>query len=166
MTKTELIIEQLKANKRQLILMNPELRDAMLHMRHADFLCLQNTSVIDNLQWTSVVGDEWTVDANLHNTFRLRADYKDEPEIVEIEITLDPESNIYGYKCPCSDDPVNADSAHSCPGFRLIGFKFEDGMLRTTSIYYQRPTYANPQVRLDEEYKVLDATHVVFRRQK
>ncbi len=100
------------------------------------------------------------------SVYRLRPDYAEKPEIVECEILLNPESNIWGYKCPCSGDPVNADLAHSCPGFRLIGFKFEDGTLRTTPIYYQRPTHTNTQVFLNEEYTVLHATHVLFRKTK
>ena len=97
------------------------------------------------------------------------ADYEDEPEIVESEITLNPESNIWGYKCPCSGDPVNADLAHSCPGFRLIGFKFENGKIRSVSTVYGKPNITITQFyEIDEsdlgDCEVFHATHVLFRQ--
>ena len=105
-----------------------------------------------------------------YNVFRLRPDYKDELEIVECEITLNPESNIWCYRCPCSNDLVNADSAHSCPGYRLSGFKFEDGKMYPISTVYKFKnkliTYYSIDIDRLDEYEVLHATHVLFRRPK
>ncbi len=94
---------------------------------------------------------------------------EDEPEIVECEIALNPESNIWGYKCPCSGDPINADLAHSCPGFRLIGLKFEDGMVRPSRVHYSDNSdgsYSAFDISLIGRTKILHATHVLFRRNK
>ena len=77
-------IDELKKNKQPLILMNIELQNAMLSMPQKEFICLQDTSSLNDPQWTANVDAEWIVDANLYNVFRLRPDYEDEPEIVAV----------------------------------------------------------------------------------
>ncbi len=106
-----------------------------------------------------------------YNVFRLRPDYKDELEIVECEITLNPESNIWCYRCPCSNDLVNADLAHSCPGYRLSGFKFDDDpVIYDSPIIYSFKDDTFRDAHLEHlcsgEAKVLHASHVLFRRPK
>ena len=139
------IIQQLKDNEKPFGLMSEEMQAKM------DEIGIENF----------IHGKEWCV-------YVLRPDYAEEPEIVECEIILNPESNIWGYKCPYSGDPINADYAHSCPGFRLTGFKFADGKIRSLPIMYSKfgDVYYVATERHLGNYEVLHATAVLFRRQK
>ena len=151
------IIEQLKKNEKPFGLMSEEMQEKAKAIGPVDFLILSIVGIAINWpKWNPFCGGDFVY----KETYRLRADYEDEPEIVECEIFED--SNCLGFDGCKGIQGTEIANAVNHPGF--IGFKFEDGTLRTTPIYYQRPTHTNTQVFLNEDYKVLHATHVLFRR--
>ncbi len=99
------------------------------------------------------------------DTYRLREDYEEKPEIVECEVYL-----IQGeLHCKKDEEVWILNQCCSSPDF--IGFKYEDGCRRVSPIYFQMPTYANDQIHPDKTsdfkaHKVLHATHVLFRSKK
>ncbi len=127
------LIEQLKDNEKQLILMDSELRDLMLSMSQAHFLSLQDTSTIDDRQWSPVKADKWYVGENLYNVFRLRPDYEDDLEIVEHEI-FGVESHLHFHY---EGTRHSVGQAYDQPDF--IGFLFDDGIVMGIPVKYSVP---------------------------
>ncbi len=161
------VIQQLKENQRPFGLMSEEMQEKAKEIgaKSEHFGCLATDK--EEECWSGGIRGRFVFGF----TYRLRPDYAEKPEIEECEITLNPESNIWGYKCPCSGDPVNADLAHSCPGFRLIGFKFEDDpVIYDSPIIYSFKDDTFRDAHLEHlrsgEAKVLDASYVLFRRQE
>ncbi len=163
------LIQQLKDNEKPFGLMSEEMREWMVTVEKPEDIEQMVCRVNLKIDWFSMCIKINKGNCNhMEGTFRLRPDYEDEPEIVECEITLNPETQIWGYKCPCSGDPVNADLAHSCPGFRLVGLKFEDGLVGPTSMYYSDSAgqaYCKAGDGIDE-VTILHATHVLFRKKQ
>ncbi len=163
------IIQQLKKNKEMLILMDSELRDVMLSMDHADFLCLQDTSTIEDLVWRPVEADKWYVAENLYNTVRLRPDYANESEIEECRIRENNAGGCLVFERRTHEGEIaRLDCCIDDPDF--IGFKFEDGGVGASPLKYSDGDHEGV---LGQFYhlakgtnKVLHATHVLFRRQK
>ena len=157
------LIEQLKKNEKPFGLMSEEMQVKIKKIGKENCEYYSTTNMwFEGIRISGFYNE---------NTYRLRPDYAEKPEIEECEITLNPESNIWGYKCPCSGDPVNADLAHSCPGFRLIGFKFEDDpVIYDSPIIYSFKDDTFRDAHLEHlrsgEAKVLDASYVLFRRQE
>lgn len=110
------------------------------------------------------------VSFNRKTTYRLRDTYTEELEIVECEITFNETYGVWGYESPLDSGSVVAESARSCRGFRLIGFKFDNcDSVHPYSISYNfNGTLLNAAkiYHIESgESKVLHATYVLFRRQ-
>ncbi len=104
-------------------------------------------------------------------TYCLRADYEDEPEIVEYKIIsggctawMDMLAYIDGR---CVEQGICEASAY----LDFIGFKFADGQVANRAVAYFSTTHRfSGLVHIDQikdgSFKVLHATHVLFRRKK
>jgi hypothetical protein len=92
-----------------------------------------------------------------------------EPSIVECEIRIGKQAHCESflvYVKPNGDEVLLSESIDQ-PGF--IGFKFEDGHVRATPIYYGGKfsnfyPFIKPEDLKTDSYTVLHATHVLFRK--
>ncbi len=104
-----------------------------------------------------------------HLTYRLRADYEDEPEIEECEICLKKPGNYLYYVL--NGDEVRLSKMIDNPHWK--GLKYKNGMVRPDTIaYLPGDNYEGVHHRTEikglvsGEITVLRATHVLFRRKK
>ena len=99
-------------------------------------------------------------------TYRLRPVYEEEPAIEECKIYPAKYGGFYVsvYNFGNTKEVV---LARIPVGYQRIGFKFEDGMVRTVPIWYGG-TFSNHYSEIAiltlNEYTVLHATHVLFRK--
>ncbi len=155
------IIEQLKANEKPFVLMSKEMQDAMLTIGQIEdieqMICRANFEV----DWCpmSIRVDRERCEY-IEGTFRLRADYEEEPEIVEYKIKVGGcGALVYIEKCV----PNDIEMAYHDPDF--IGFKFEDGKILPYPIKYGDAHIQNICGLRDAlGGKISHATHVLFRR--
>ena len=101
-------------------------------------------------------------------TYCLRADYEDEPEIEECEITHEI-SKTCGRLGVVKPNRNRVPLSEVCNHPDFIGFKFEDGKIRSVSTVYGKPNITTTQFyEIDEsdlgDCEVLHATHVLFRQ--
>ncbi len=93
-------------------------------------------------------------------TYRLRADYKEKPSVVECKVAF----RHNGLKwCNADNDPVDyIDKAPRNPDF--IGFKYEDGGISSLSRLYKLNEGDTQSIHYPVmgEYEVLTPTHVLF----
>lgn len=109
----------------------------------------------------------------LHDvTYRLRSDYQEDPTIEECKIIWHPTKRVWGYDSPFDNSFVTAENACSSPGFRLIGFKFEEGNWYSQPIMPVGPAGKlwSGNITTDDivsgRVNVLYTTATLFRRQK
>ena len=156
------IIEQLKQNEKSFGLMS----DAMQ----------EKANEIGKSQFEYYYGDQkWcrcTDGAFFESSaYRLRADYEEEPEIVECKIY---QANLGNCCVDVYDlgNYVRNGISRTPKGYKRIGFKFEDGTVFGNPIKYDVPgiTTQGYFAGLNEIKSGLakekHATHIVFRRQK
>jgi hypothetical protein len=153
--KQELIIEALKKNEKPFKNIPHEMQEYM-----RDF------NANEDIEWYSSDNCEWRTRSrggvlDELTLYRLRPDYEPESEIVECEIYTD-NSGLLVFDRNTYGDGVRIDTAQRFSDF--IGFKFEDGIVRTQPIAYQLETYVNWQYGCSDEYQVLHATHVLFKK--
>ncbi len=165
------LIKLLKQNEKPFGLMSEEMQAKAVELGfHGNF------QLYSDFQLYSGYGSDGGFGAIIDNpdygynrklTYRLRPDYQEEPEIVECEI-YEKDSHVQGCYTKAYDfgDQRGLGLAQYPNGYKRIGFKFEDGCMRTTPVYYQLESYTNDQVRIEDDHTVLHATHVLFRRQK
>ena len=157
------VIQQLKDNEKPFGLMSEDMQEQAILLSRHEFKCYMAHGV-----WLAG-GDEIEFVAGC--TYRLRPDYEDEPEIEECEI-LGKDMGCLKYYIE-QDDEQDAvefmlEEAIRHPDF--IGFKFEDGKLYPISTVYKFKdkliTYYSIDIDRVDEYTVLHASHVLFRRNK
>ncbi len=156
------VIQQLKDNEKPFGRMSAEMQKEAREIGKGKDFEVYQFSAGGFVRMTGVTTGAFIGD----NTYRLRPDYADEPEIVE--------HRIYGAEGHRHyvDGAAQVHSLHQAMDHDdFIGFKFEDGCIRTSPIYYQLETHTNDQVMVGVnyvgvEYKVLRATHVLSRRTK
>ncbi len=152
------VIQQLKENQRPFGLMSEEMREKAREMCRSEDL----QEYTCNKRWERHLKGYVLREST---TYRLRPDYKKEPEIIEFEI-LDGE---LGLMAKTGDGLIFIHEAISQQGF--IGFKFEDGCIRPVPVVYT-PRNAAITCCWDVKagnmtaYTVLHATAVLFRRPK
>lgn len=151
------MLEQLKQNEKPFGLMSAEMQEKAREIGKPFFLFW------DGDKWTArgvcaVFGDEYA--------YCLRADYKDEPKIVECAIFASGVQLMYAGP----SGPTGIHKACKDPDF--IGFKFEDGSWYEVPIKPVNRSDSLPgrNITLDDivsgSIRVLHATHVLFRRPK
>ncbi len=145
------VIQQLKENQRPFGLMSEEMQAKAREIGKSLF----DWWVAGD--WTDCPVKQFRSEA----TYRLRADYEDEPEIVECEIYRQSNDLYYTLAGRC---PIY--TAFGDPDF--IGFKFEDGVVSSCRILYRHQSgyYTTAAVGNIADFTVLHATHVLFRRKK
>ena len=98
------------------------------------------------------------------NTIRLRADYEEQPEIVECEITEADGHLHFRY------NGMTHSIHQACDHAGFLGFRFEDGKMYPIATVYQKkgggPTYYSIDTGKINDYEVLHATAVLFRGPK
>lgn len=153
------IIQQLKDNEKPFGLMSEEMQEKAREVGQPEFEMYMKDDT-----WMRCGGCN-----NFHSpkitdqTYRLRPDFAEEPEIVECEIYVTHRQLMYmGQSGPTGIHKACKDPDH-------IGFKFEDGAIGPTPIHY-RDAGGDIYCKLGDgrldEITVLHATHVLFRRQK
>ncbi len=155
------VIQLLKDNEKPFGLMSEEMQEKAKEIGRGEF------DVYQAQGWGNRCGGELYP----ANTYRLRADYKDEPEIVGCKI----------YQAECTKfyvDVYDFESrteivlARTPVGYKRIGYKFGDvkQIINKEVGYSHNGVDILPFVQYDElksgRFKVLHATHVLFRRQK
>ncbi len=156
------IIEQLQQNERPFGLMSMEMRREMV--RHKFKGHRQVYSCSD--QWETHDPD---TSLNTDDTYRLRPDYAEKPEIDTQEwpiFTHDGELRFKQVLANMSDIGWCIDMAFRRPDF--IGFKFMSGQVEFTPIVFKSSssTKCICQFRELAELEILHAVSVLFRRQK
>ena len=137
MTEEMTIIEQLKKNEKRFCEMSPEMQKKLKTISPEDIECLQAPQQRDwNLCSGYSAGD---IIRHPTNTYRLRADYEEKPEIVECEINKTDDGSL-GYRRKCNGGCGGGSllfRAFADPDF--IGFKFEDGTVSALPVLYSVP---------------------------
>ncbi len=148
------LIQQLKDNEKPFGLMSEEMQEkASQDIANEDFLMWFGK------KWSAVYSG--FLDSN---TYRLRPDYAEEPEVVECAIK--PQGDHWHYR-----DGGTWFSLHEAYDRQtLIGFKFagySDIFNESTMYEWNGKLYREVQLDwiLSGKAKVLHATHVLFRRQ-
>ena len=159
------VIQQLKDNEKPFGLMSAEMKRKMHSL---DTKYLQTYEIGEWLDLALPLGETQDV---CQYTYRLRADYKEKPEIEEWPtFELDGDLRYKRNLADRSDKGFCIDMASRNPDF--IGFKFEDGRFTKWPIRYidtghtlltEITTMSSPWPNF---VKVLHATHVLFRRKK
>lgn len=132
------LIQQLKDNEKPFGLMSEEMREKVKSMAPVYLECLSTRSTADNPIWATCEGSviDWKDGENIISTFHLFSDYKDEPEIVELEIYAIPgpdgfHQDVYDFG---GDTEMGLNLVPD--GYKCIGFKFEDGKITRWPIRY------------------------------
>ncbi len=162
------IIQQLKDNEKPFGLMSEEMQEKAREIEPpGNFLFFTPYRPNGGIEWALMAGEQ----NELHNhfTYRLRADYEDEPEIVECEI-YNKESQTRGCYIKAYDfgNKTGLGLAQYPDGYKRIGFKFEDGTILGCPVMYHFDNNRADEIHgLEmEDVTVLHATHVLFRRNK
>ena len=156
----ENIIQLLKDNKKPFGLMSEEMQEKAISLGrdHFEYYAM-------DMEWHESNGPEFSRSL----THRLRPDYADEPEIVEYPIFEFNGRLKYKQNLADGDDfGIDIDMAARNPDF--IGFRFGDGKMYPISTVYKFKnkliTYYSIDIDRLDEYEVLHATAVLFRRPK
>ena len=160
------VIQQLKDNEKPFILMSEEMQEWMLTVEKPEDIEHMVCRVNLTIDWfsMSIRLDKGNC-KHMEGTYRLRADYEDEPEIVECEIKPD-DQGWFKFKMRDGELAQFIHCAVNHPDF--IGFKFLSGQVELTPIVFKGScsTKSICQFRDLAELKVLHASHVLFRRKK
>lgn len=164
-------IQALKDNEKPFGLMTAEMQEKAKEIGHEHFECYENTK---KHEWGPLsqfneyrFGQEYT--------YRLRADYSEEPEIVECEVRLNPPGRDYY----CYDKGGNFSAQSLCKAVNdpdFIGFLYKDPRMACESkrsalprLYLnikERDTYCHIGSNAYDDMEVLTPTHVLFRKDK
>ncbi len=160
------LIQQLKDNEKPFGLMSEEMQEKARDIPK-EYFDVYEANFSDAV-WTRCA--KGSGKHCIYQAYRLRADYENEPEIVECEIKPNSDGELrYNYRgdsdiwCPFED-------AFADPDF--IGFKFGGikQIINKEVGYSHNDIDILPFVNYDDlksgRYKVLHATHVLFRRQE
>ncbi len=147
------IVQQLKDNEKPFGLMSEEMRKRIRELAPKSVLQFWNNDKWDCAMTPSFKGS---------TTYRLRADYEDEPEIVEHEI-FGVESHLHFHY---QGTRHSVCQAYDQPDF--IGFKYESGQVELSPIVFKSDcsTKSICQFRDLAALTALHATHVLFRRKR
>ena len=149
------LIQQLKDNEKPFGLMSEEMQ-----VKANEIGCTEFDYYGTNV-WESYPSGDFYND----QACRLRADYEDENEIVECEIT---EADGHLHFKYTTDDGMRHAIHQACDHRDFIGFKFEDGVVSGVSIRYLLTCGHFNTFALKEfaQVKVIHASHVLFRQKK
>ncbi len=165
------LIQQLKDNEKPFGLLSEEMQAKLKTIDSKDIECLQAAEQAD---WHSCFNYSLTNIINHPtNTYRLRADYEEEPEIVECELYTAP-SMHKGFVLDVYDFGIDRDlSIALVPnGYKRVGFKFEDGTVFGSPVKYSLPGmtskgyYASYEDLKTSQALEHHAVAVLFRRSK
>ena len=154
------IIEQLKNNLNPFGMMSKEMQEAMDAI---EFRFLE--------EW---VGRTWSglpesdSGLSLRATYRLRPDYKEEPEIEKCEVY--EKAGADRYKVLCYDRVSSGGwrLETACKHIDFIGFLYKGRVLHTSPRMYKQGAQWFPNIdeHQIDQYEVLTPTHVLFRKGK
>ena len=155
------LIQELKDNKRPFGLMSDD------PQKLAEMQATAKSIGRQEFQWYSDDGFEFGSSPIFYqgNTYRLRPDYGDVPEIEECGIRVDSCGDLTYKRIGGIYDIDTAFRNPDC-----IGFKFSDGIIRGASVAYTRPAQegfhstVSRGALLAGTSEVVRATHVLFRR--
>ncbi len=162
------ILEQLKQNEKPFGLMSAEMQEKMIEIGKQNLDCFwpQNGGT-----WNAA----YTTDEIYcgTDTYRLRPDYEEEPEIVECEL-YNKESQTRGCYIKAYDfgNKTGLGLAQYPDGYKRIGFKFKDGTVMGTPVKYSVPGmtskgyYASYEDLKTSQALEHHAIAVLFRRPK
>jgi len=160
------IIEDLQNNEKPFGLMSEEMQAKILTIDPKDVECLMSTPPV---KWGSCDNFSWTNMSRHHNnTYRLRPDYTEEPEIEKCKIEW---QGLSGFKLGYVKEHHVRHLHQALDDPDFIGFLYEDEEVRTSPVKYSPRTGATSHWGMFKSIesgktKVLHATHVLFRRQK
>lgn len=156
---TEGIIKRLQTNEKAYCKMDTDLRAAAMKIgKHDNFQALWASG-----NWQ---GDLHGTTFDKHLTYRLKADYEQESEIVECKIISNTGHLVWF--CDRVNMWIELGDSSSRPNF--IGFKFEDGTVAGVSVLWKRNNLENRFISenihaINADVTLLRrATHVLFRR--
>ncbi len=148
------LIQQLKDNEKPFGMMSEEMQE-----KANEIGCTEFDYYGANVWESYPCGDFYNDQA-----CRLRADYEDEPEIVECEIT-EEEGHLH-FRMPNS--AIRHSLHQACDHRDFSGFKFESGQVEFSPIVFKSScsTKSICQFRDLADLEVLHVTHVLFRLKK
>ena len=157
------LIEQLKDNEKPFGLMSEEMQEKAREIGQPEFEMYMKDDT-----WIRCGGCN-----NFHSkkvtdqTYRLRPDYAEKPEIVECEI-FGKQGHLHFIPPPQAENTVRHSLHQACDHPDFIGFKFEDGGICIMPIKYGKLSSMQALGYTAEELaeQVLHATHVLFRKTK
>ena len=158
------IIQLLKKNEKPLCLLSSEMQDFILGCKAEDLEYLSSESGRKSPDWRTNANSPDEIKRATIDTYRLHPDYEDEPEIEECEIV--DRNNVLSFSHE-GWGIHNIGDAVAHPDF--VGFKFENGKIRSVSTVYGKPNITTTQFyEIDEsdlgDCEVLHATHVLMRK--
>jgi hypothetical protein len=161
------VIQQLKKNEKPLCLLSSEMQDFILGCETDDLEYLSSESGLKSPDWRTNANSSAEIKRAPIDTYRLRADYEDEPEIVEEIVHQYDNGGNYYYNRKNNRTITGCyplATAISDPDF--IGFKFESGQVEFSPIVFKSSvsTKSICQFRDLVDLEVLHATHVLFRQ--
>ena len=166
------IIQQLKKNKIVFGLMSEEMQEKARDIGiTGNFYLFQHLCGTEKI-WKFIRYDESCNSTNdlfvSGTTYRLRPDYKDEPEIVEYKITIGGCTAWMGKLVYTDERVLEQGICEACADPDFIGFKFESGQVELTPIVFKSDcsTKSICQFRDLADLEVLHASHVLFKRKK
>jgi hypothetical protein len=169
MTNQE-IIQALKENEKPFGLMDKELQEKAKNIKRGNFQCYQTIAGVWKDSYV-MTGDAGT-DFDLVFTYRLRPDYQEEPERIELEIHTHAIGGMNALGCVVGCQPI---AYTNCPafspkeGYRFIGYRYDipsnpPVYLRSEPVMYMdryNHTLRAPQ----ENCKAVYPTHAVYQKE-
>ncbi len=159
------LIEQLKDNEKPFGLMSEEMKKEAVDIGIPMFEVWQSDRWQSPSEVVHCYGAIKFLDFDF--TYRLRPGYAEKPEIEECEISP-PNSDGTKWVRVAEDHTMDFCSCMMHKDF--LGFKFEDGTMYPMSTVYKFKgrgmTYYSMDIDRVDEYEVLHATHVLFRKTK
>lgn len=153
--KEQEIIKALKENEKPFGLMSEEMQAAMKSV--ADDSNIQFWNICE---WVKDIYPTW----DGQNTYRLRPDYDEKPEIVEYKYAtklIDEDFYVEGY---IYEDSQFHRLANIPDGYKPSGYKYKDGSIHLTSTWHTGPRDMTAKDFFNAGNEVLTPTHVIFRK--
>jgi hypothetical protein len=153
------IIEELKTNERPFGLMSEEMRRTAIAISPVgNFEFLTNYRPNGGPEWALLAKEQDKF--RFDTTYRLRPEYKEEPEIVEFKVYPDGGLLMWGEK------PHDTRISEAVDDTDFIGFKYEGIKNLLPDIRRYKDKNGRLWGYCADGYEVLTPTHVVFRKTK
>ena len=155
------LIKELKENKCAFGLMDKELQDKAKEIGHH---CLE-MAVDEDDRYIKWVGIDHIGRTYLERTYRLKPDYTEQPDRIELEITVNDFGYTYVKHHGTRDYYTNAPALCPKPGYRFVGYRYQHLKQPRCEpvIWLNRGCLASWQ--MSPGYGIKFPTHAVYERE-